>query len=141
MGRQRIKFGPYSAPVDFDPYQELANAIVSQAIIDLFNPSGRYVVMCRKFLKSDWYQLITDLDPDVLFNKYEEVYKVKIWHYRGPVYRFEKVAQDMYDQYTSAPTMGKALSNLAARWKKENKLEMSARVELDSAFIKEEELT
>lgn len=64
----------------------------------------------------------------------------KIWHYRGPVYRFEHIHSYIWDAYTTAPTMGKALSNLASRYKKENGLDQSAKIVLDNMFINVEEI-
>lgn len=65
----------------------------------------------------------------------------KIWHYRGPVYRFEHIHSYIWDAYTTAPTMGKALSNLAFRYKKENGLEQTAEIVLENMFIHEEEIS
>lgn len=65
----------------------------------------------------------------------------KLWHYRGPVRRFEQVVCPLYDAYTTAPTMGKALSNLASRYKKENGLEQSAKIILENMFIHVEEIS
>lgn len=64
----------------------------------------------------------------------------KIWHYRGPVYRFEHIHSHIWDAYTTAPTMGKALSNLASRYKKENGLEQTVKIVLENMFIYEEEI-
>lgn len=64
----------------------------------------------------------------------------KIWHYRGPVKRFGKVVCWMYDEYTTADTLGKALSNIAYKYKKENGLAPTARVELEKLFMEVEEL-
>ena len=63
-----------------------------------------------------------------------------IWHYRGPVKRFDKVVCRMYDEYTTADTLGKALSNIAYKYKRDNGLAPTAKVELDKLFLEVEEL-
>ena len=59
----------------------------------------------------------------------------KIWHYRGPVKRFDKVVCQMYEAYTFADTIGKALSNIAYKYKKDNGLAPTAKVELEKLFM------
>ena len=63
-----------------------------------------------------------------------------IWHYRVPVRRFEQVVCPLFDAYTTAPTMGKALSNIAYKYKEETGLAPTAKVELDKLFLDLEEL-
>ena len=65
----------------------------------------------------------------------------KLWHYRGPVYRFEHIHSYIWDVYTMAPTVKKALNNLSSRYKKENGLEQTASITLESTFIHEEEIS
>ena len=65
----------------------------------------------------------------------------KLWHYRGPVYRFEHIHSYIWDAYTMAPTVKKALSNLSSRYKKENGLEQTASITLESTFIHQEEIS
>lgn len=66
---------------------------------------------------------------------------MRVWHYCGPVSHFDKVVAWNWDRYTTAPNRGRALSNLASRYKKENKLEQNTRIKLEEAFIVEEQLT
>lgn len=63
-----------------------------------------------------------------------------IWHYRGPVRRFEQVVCPLFEAYTTAPTLGKALSNIAYKYKEETGLAPTAKVELDKLFLDLEEL-
>lgn len=63
-----------------------------------------------------------------------------IWHYRGPVWRFEQVVCPTFEAYTTAPTLGKALSNIAYKYKEENGLAPTAKVELDKLFLDVEEI-
>ena len=63
----------------------------------------------------------------------------KIWHYHGPVYRFDSMVIYEWDAYTTAPTLGKALSNLQSRWKTEHKLKQTAKISLCENCMKEEE--
>ena len=63
-----------------------------------------------------------------------------IWHYRGPVRRFEQVVCPIFEAYTTAPTLGKALSNIAYKYKEENGLTPTAKVELDKLFLEVEGL-
>ena len=65
----------------------------------------------------------------------------KLWHYRGPVYRFEHIHSYIWDKYTMAPTEAKALSNLSSKYKKENGLAQTARIDLDKTFLHEEEIS
>ena len=46
----------------------------------------------------------------------------------------------MYDEYTTADTLGKALSNIAYKYKRDNGLAPTAKVELDKLFLDVEEL-
>lgn len=63
---------------EFEPYEELANAIVRQAVDDYKkelhelerNPDSRHArseaSRIEKFFHSDWYKLLTNLEPDQL---------------------------------------------------------------------------
>ncbi len=62
----------------------------------------------------------------------------KLWHYHGPVYRFEHIECYAWDAYTTAPTEGRALSNLQSRWKEEHKLKQSAKITILKECISEE---
>ena len=63
-----------------------------------------------------------------------------IWHYRGPVRRFERVVCPLFEAYTTAPTLGKALSKIAYKYKEETGLAPTAKVELDKLFLDMEEI-
>lgn len=63
-----------------------------------------------------------------------------IWHYRGPVYRFEHIHSYIWEGYTTAPTEGKALSNLSSKYKAENGLAQTAKIELDRIFLSQEDM-
>ena len=54
--------------------------------------------------------------------------------------RFEQVVCPIFESYTTAPTMGKALSNIAYKYKEENGLAPTAKVELDKLFLDLEEI-
>lgn len=54
--------------------------------------------------------------------------------------RFEQVVCPLYEAYTTASTLGKALSNIAYKYKEENGLASTAKVELDKLFLDVEEL-
>lgn len=63
---------------EFEPYEELANAIVQQAVDDYKkelhklekNPKNKHALLeiarLERFFHSDWYALLTGLDPDQL---------------------------------------------------------------------------
>lgn len=63
-----------------------------------------------------------------------------IWHYRGPVRRFGQVVCPVFEAYTTAPTLGRALSNIAYKYKEETGLAPTAKVELDKLFLDLEEI-
>lgn len=54
--------------------------------------------------------------------------------------RFEQVVCPLFEAYTTAPTLGKALSNIAYKYKEETGLAPTAKVELDKLFLDLEEL-
>ena len=45
-----------------EAYEDLANAIIVQAVKDYQNGYNREE--CMKFFKSDWYKILTDLPPE-----------------------------------------------------------------------------
>jgi len=80
---------PFGSKITYDidyenPWQALANAIILNAVDDYQHPertstdlSHRYSDRCKayvrgeveKFIKSDWFLLLTDIDPDVFIEK------------------------------------------------------------------------
>lgn len=52
----------------------LIEAIISQAIKDYkYNPSMRFEI--ESFIKSDWFAVLTDMDPDLLLNHLKKIIK------------------------------------------------------------------
>lgn len=52
----------------------LIEAIIGQAIKDYkYNPSMRFEI--ESFIKSDWFAVLTDLDPDLLLNHLKKIIK------------------------------------------------------------------
>ncbi len=52
----------------------LIEAIIGQAIKDYkYNPSMRLEI--ESFIKSDWFAVLTDLDPDLLLNHLKKIIK------------------------------------------------------------------
>lgn len=62
-----------------------------------------------------------------------------IYKYKGPVKQFGRVVCDQYEAYTTAPTPGRALVNISARYKKEHGLLYTAKIELMPELLKENE--
>jgi len=72
-----------------DPYENLANAIVLQAVKDYRNAlkrlkkkSGNKAVMadaleCERFFRSGWYKTLTSVDGEYLITKLREEAKPK----------------------------------------------------------------
>ena len=70
-----------------NPYKELANAIVEQAVDDYrralrgmtcygsYTSSEKMVEDCENFFRSDYFHLLTDTDPELLITKLQEEYK------------------------------------------------------------------
>lgn len=64
--------------MDFDPYQDLANAIVALAAKDYMKARKRQkrypedgraaqtITEVRRFFHSEWYTMLTSMDPDRL---------------------------------------------------------------------------
>ena len=61
-----------------NPYEELANAIVLQAVKDYrLNDDERELASIERFFRSGWFQTLTSLDGEVLIEKlHREVYGV-----------------------------------------------------------------
>lgn len=56
-----------------DPYEELASAIVLQAVKDYRNAElqqDRNEIEC--FFRSDWFGVLTTIDPEALIHKLKE---------------------------------------------------------------------
>lgn len=64
----------------------------------------------------------------------------KIWHYAGPVKHFGKIVTYSFDEYTVAPTIGKAMSNLCYKFKMQNGYQPNTKIEIDRLYLKEEEI-
>ena len=80
---------PFGSKITYDidyenPWQALANAIILNAVDDYqhperisTDPSYRYSDRCKayvrgeveKFIKSDWFLLLTEIDPDIFLEK------------------------------------------------------------------------
>lgn len=53
-----------------DPYQELANAIVLQAVKDYrMTDDERELQEIERFFRSAWFGVLTSVDPDLLISK------------------------------------------------------------------------
>ena len=53
-----------------DPYQELANAIVLQAVKDYrMTDDERELKEIERFFRSDWFGVLTDVDPEYLIRR------------------------------------------------------------------------
>ncbi len=56
-----------------DHYQELANAIVLQAVYDYRKSnSAREIHEIESFFRSNWFRLLTKVNPDLLIAKLRE---------------------------------------------------------------------
>ena len=58
--------------------------------------------------------------------------------YEGPVMQFGKVINNLWTGRTRASTSGRALSNLQYRYKANNQLVKTARIELDPRYLRME---
>lgn len=63
----------------------------------------------------------------------------KKYHYCGPVYRFGIVHSERFEAWTTAPTKGRALSNIVQRYKLLNDYARGSKFELEPICLKEEE--
>ncbi len=53
-----------------DPYQELANAIVLRAVEDYrLTDDEQELEEIERFFRSDWFSVLTKLDPDLLIQR------------------------------------------------------------------------
>ena len=53
-----------------DPYQELANAIVLQAVKDYrLHDNEQELAKIERFFRSDWFSVLTNIDPEILITK------------------------------------------------------------------------
>ena len=53
-----------------DPYQELANAIVMQAVKDYrLHDNEQELSRIERFFRSDWFNVLTNVDPEILITK------------------------------------------------------------------------
>lgn len=59
----------------------------------------------------------------------------KLWIYKGPVSSFGRVINNEYRGGSQAVSSKRALANIAFGYKKKNKLEPNAKIELDSRYL------
>jgi len=53
-----------------NPYEELANAIVLQAVKDYrLHDNEKEIVSLERFFRSDWFGVLTSIDPEMLIAK------------------------------------------------------------------------
>ena len=53
-----------------DPYQELANAIVLQAVKDYrLHDDEQELARIERFFRSDWFSVLTIVNPEILITK------------------------------------------------------------------------
>lgn len=53
-----------------DPYQELANAIILQAVKDYrLHDNERELASIERFFRSGWFSTLTGIDPEMLIAK------------------------------------------------------------------------
>ena len=68
-----------SIGLNIDPYQRLANAIIIQAAKDLQTALAKndtvVIYDLEHFFRSEWFELLTDLDGDVLVTDIERMYE------------------------------------------------------------------
>ena len=62
-----------------------------------------------------------------------------LYIYEGPVMQFNKIIQESYRNGTQAASAARALANLQFSFKKKMKLEQSAKIQLDSRYLRIEE--
>ena len=53
------------SPTDIDPYKDLANAIILQAVED-YRKWGKNLVELKEFFRSEWFSILTNLDGEQL---------------------------------------------------------------------------
>jgi hypothetical protein len=53
-----------------NPYEELANAIVLQAVKDYrLHDDEKELVSIERFFRSDWFGVLTSINPEILITK------------------------------------------------------------------------
>ena len=53
-----------------NPYEELANAIVLQAVKDYrLHDDEKELANIERFFRSDWFGVLTDINPEMLITK------------------------------------------------------------------------
>ena len=53
-----------------DPYQELANAIVLQAVKDYrLHENEQQLARIERFFRSDWFSVLTNVNPEIIITK------------------------------------------------------------------------
>ena len=53
-----------------DPYQELANAVVLQAVKDYrLHDDEQELASIERFFRSDWFGVLTNINPEILITK------------------------------------------------------------------------
>ena len=69
MGRKKIDVVRKAQNASVDPYQQLANAIILQAVADYRGTtSKREIETLEKFFRSDYYKMLTDLDGEAIIS-------------------------------------------------------------------------
>ena len=53
-----------------NPYEELANAIVLQAVKDYrLHDNEQQLARIERFFRSDWFSVLTNVNPEILITK------------------------------------------------------------------------
>ena len=53
-----------------NPYEELANAIVLQAVKDFrLHDDEKELASIERFFRSDWFSVLTSINPEILITK------------------------------------------------------------------------
>ena len=56
-----------------NPYEELANAIVLQAVKDYrLNDDERELASIERFFRSGWFSTLTSINPEMLISKFRK---------------------------------------------------------------------
>lgn len=61
--------------------------------------------------------------------------ETQLYLYQGSVKSFGRIMTPEYKCYTEAPSLGKALSNVSYRYKKERGFSVNTRIELNPVFM------
>lgn len=68
-GDCRGRLVPHAAR-SIDPYEELANAIILQAVKDYrLHRDKRKLAEIEQFFRSEWFYFLTDIDPEMLISR------------------------------------------------------------------------